>query len=346
MTLYHKKTHRDAIWVYHQHTIDIQRRINQEIEQAGFAPVSLSKEWKYCQYGLPVVWQRGDQIISWRVEDSLFMEDPEAWTRPKPNAIISDNITLKPIAGHHLSLYPEHMHVYYFDYPYEEREPRWAFNCFMNRISGDRSIVFYELLRRKLLDTGLVSFNCFRPGDNRSEFDLTDYTEKNYDWQYESADLVKYSVEHEQGRQLIPYNNFEDQDLSLEECILDSKISLVLETYISDDHIVFSEKIFRCMQLPRPWLLYCTPSTITRLREYGFDVLDDYVDHSYDNEPMHFARLYMIIEELQRAIEREYSPEDYSRFAQAAAHNQELLRKYRQDWPKKFDEILEQIKTL
>jgi len=346
MTLYHKKTHRDAIWVYHQHTIDIQCRINQEIERAGFTPVSLSKEWKYCQYDLPVLWHRGDQIISWRVEDSLFMEDQEAWSRPKPNAIISDNITLRPIAGHYLSLYPEHMHVYYFNYTCEKHEPRWAFNCFMNRISGDRSIVFYELLRRKLIDKGLVSFNCFRPGDNRNEIDLTDYTEKNYDWQYELADLTKYRVEHEQGRQLIPYNNFEDLDLSLEECILDSKISLVLETYISDDHIVFSEKIFRAMQLPRPWLLYCTPSTITKLREYGFDVLDDYVNHNYDTEIMHFSRLHMIIDELERAVVREYKEQDYDRFAQAAKHNQELLRKYRHDWPKKFDEVLDQIKNL
>lgn len=346
MTLYHKKTHRDAIWVYHDYTIDIQRQINQAIESAGFTPVSLSKEWKYCQYDMPVLWQRGDQIISWRVEDSLFMEDREAWTRPKPNAIISDNITLKPIAGHHLSLYPEHMHVYYFDYPYEEREPRWAFNCFMNRISGDRSIVFYELIRRKLLDAGLVSFNCFRPGDNRDSWDTTDNTEKNYDWQYESADLSKYSVEHEQGRKLIPYNNFENQELALEECILDSKISLVLETYISDDHLVFSEKIFRCMQLPRPWLLYCTPGTISKLREYGFDVLDDYVNHGYDNEPIHFVRLDLILNELEQAIKKEYVDSDYTRFAQAAKHNQNLLLEYRRNWPIKFNEILDQIKHL
>lgn len=344
MTFYHKKTHRDQIWSKTAKAEDIQKKLCATIADTGFTPVSTSKEWKYCQYNLPVLWERGDQIISWRVGDSLFMADPEAWTRLKPNAIISDNILLKPINGHDLSLYPEHMYIHHSAFTCQDQTPKWGYNCFMNRISGDRSIVFYELIRRNILQHGLVSFNCFMPGDNR--YDDLDHTEKNYDWQYESADLGRYNKEHEIGRSLIPYNNIEPAGLELEQCIFDSNVSLSLETYISDDHIVFSEKIFRSMQLPRPWLLYCSPTTIQYLRQQGFDVLDDYVDHEYDLITEHFDRLHKILDQLETFIDRKYSDKDYARFNQAAIHNQNLLLTFEKAWPAKFDSILNQIKLL
>ena len=347
MNFLHKKTHRDKIWCYHNKTVAIQHQLCDTIANRGFIPVSLSKEWKYCQYGLPVLWHRNGQIISWRVEDSLFMEDIEAWTRPKPSAIISDNIPLRPIAGNDINLYPEHMHVYHCDPNYIDREPIWMYNCFMNRISGDRSLIFYELIRRNLLSVGLVSFNCFRPGNNRRIEDVKDYSEENYDWQYQSADLVRYTVEHEAGRKLIPYNNIEPNNLELEQCIIDSCVSLVLETYISDDHIVFSEKLFRAMQMPRPWLLYSSPGAVGYLRNNGFDMLDDYVDHSdYDCVKDHFTRLLRILDQLEKFREKKYIKEDYVRFNQAKTHNQNLLLEFESNWPAKFSKVIEEIKNL
>jgi len=347
MNFYHKKTHRDSIWSYYYKTVKIQQQLCDIIANRGFIPVSLSKEWKYCQYGLPVLWHRNEQIISWRVQDSLFMEDIEAWTRPKPNAIISDNIVLRPISGHDITLFPEHMHVYHCEPTYQDREPIWMYNCFMNRISGDRSLIFYELIRRNLLHQGLVSFNCFIPGNNRQSDDVDDYSGKNYEWQYQAAELVRYSAEHEAGRNLIPYNNIEPNNIALEQCIIDSYVSLVLETYISDDHIIFTEKIFRTMQLPRPWLMYCSPGAVDYLRNNGFDVLDDYVDHrEYDCIKNHFTRLLLILDQLETFKEKKYTKEDYVRFNQAKTHNQNLLLEFESKWPAKFAKVIEEIKNL
>ena len=198
-----------------------------------------------------------------------------------------------------------------------------TYNCFMNRISGDRSTVFYELLKRGLLDKGFVSFNCFRPGNNFDPNDRADHTRENYNWQYEQAEMVNYAQEHEQGYDLIPYNNIDD--LPLEQCIINSKVSLVIETYISDSHIVFSEKIFRALQLPRPWLMHCSPYSVEALRKYGFDVLDDYVSHDYDQILAHTHRLLNILDQLETFVNRQYSDTDYARFQQAAEHNQKLL---------------------
>jgi hypothetical protein len=185
----------------------------------------------------------------------------------------------------------------------------------MNRISEDRSQTFQELKRRGLLPKGLVSFNNLRPGNRTStEQDLLDYGQ--------------------------PYNNVTD---SLEQSVIDSNISVILETYISDDHIAFSEKIFRALQLPRPWLLYCSPQSVHYLRCYGFDVLDEYVDHSYDLEISHCNRLSSIIDQLEQFVDRQYDHNDHARFEQAAEHNRNLLLTFAQAWPAKIDHVLKEV---
>ena len=256
---------------------------------------------------------KGQKTIAYRIVDSLFLGSPWAWTDAK--LIITDNISTRDVCGTVLPLYPEYWHVYHYQPVYQDRPAHYGYNCFMNRISQDRWQTFQELKRRELLSKGLVSFNNLRPGESTST----------------AQDLFEYGE---------PYNNLTN---SLEQSIIDSKISMVLETYISDDHITFSEKIFRALQLPRPWLLYCSPKSVHYLRHYGFDVLDDYVDHSYDDETSHDHRLLLIHNQLEKFVDRCYTADDYARFNQATEHNRNLLLKFAQAWPAKFAHVLEQI---
>ena len=131
---------------------------------------------------------------------------------------------------------------------------------------------------------------------------------------------------------------------TLEQCIIDTNVSLILETYTRDNVIVFSEKIFRALQLPRPWLLYCSPFSIELLRSHGFDVLDDIVDTAYDTEKNHWMRLDLILDQLETFINRQYTPKDYKRFQEAAKHNHELLDNYKTSWPMKLAEIKHKIR--
>ena len=127
---------------------------------------------------------------------------------------------------------------------------------------------------------------------------------------------------------------------TLEQCIIDTNISLILETYTRDEAIVFSEKIFRAIQLPRPWLLYCSPYSIELLRSHGFDVLDDMVNTEYDTEKNHWMRLDLILDQLETFIDRQYTPKDYERFKQAAKHNQQLLASLLHSWPEKLKTVM------
>lgn len=275
--------------------------------------------------------------ISWRLIDSVFMHEPGAWTN---DIVVTDNIPLTPIKGKLLSVVPEFWHINKYTPVYTNKQPAFAYNCFMNRISGDRSQLFYELVRRNLLSHGLVSFNCLRNGTLST--DSIELRKENYDWQYQEANLERYNQEHQASCNVIPYNNIENYK-GLESCIIDSNISVVLETYISDSHITFSEKLFRVLQMPRPWLLYCSPQSIKYLKQYGFDVLDDYVDHSYDQNVDHRKRLISIVDQLESFVGRVYSNVDYARFDQAAMHNRNLLCEFEKAWPKKFENILKQL---
>jgi len=139
--------------------------------------------------------------------------------------------------------------------------------------------------------------------------------------------------------------NTVDSHGTLEQCTIDSNISVVMETYTLDTKIVFSEKIFRALQLPRPWLLYCSPYSIELLKTHGFDVLEDYVDIAYDTITNHWKRMDAILDQLKTFINRQYTRRDYERFEQAATHNQQLLAQFAMDWPIRLECVKLYIRT-
>lgn len=320
----HVKTHSDGIWISADREMAIIHQCNQVIEQSGWQP----RPPQHKNFGYPFQYDRDHQSLHCRFVDSVFLEQPDALTTCQ--AVITDNVPLT-VAGPNLLLpLPEFWSIWQFDPVYESRPATWAFNCFMHRARGDRNTFFYELLRRNLLQQGLVSYNCSRD---------------EYLKQYANLDRPDYEVEHAQGLAHIPYNNVESNG-TLEQCIIDSRVSLVIETYTSDSHIVFSEKIFRALQLPRPWLLYCSPGAVSCLRDHGLDVLDDMVDHSYDHTVQHGRRQALILDQLATFVDRDYTQSDYARFDQACIHNQQLLRSWQQAWPDRLAQLLEQIQRL
>ena len=325
MSQLHVKTHTDGIWISAEREKQIVKRLHQSIMDAGFAPVVQNSN----NYGYPYIYQRNNTTLNCRLVDSVFMTDSGAFDN-KSAVVVTDNHPNISIAGRLISTLPEFWSIWHFVPEYVDRPCVKNFNCFMNRARPERSIVFYELIKRNLLDQGIVSYNC----------QATEY-EKIFAESY----LQNYSQQHQSGLGLVPYNTVECHG-TLEQCIIDSKISLIMETYTSDSHIVFSEKLFRALQLPRPWLLYCSPGSVALLRSQGFDVLDDYVDHGYDNIEPHHVRLTSILDQLEISVEYAYNQQDYSRFNQASEHNQKLLQQLQQDWPAKWQKVLEEITKL
>lgn len=248
------------------------------------------------------------------------------------DCLISDNV-VKNKSFSSLALWPECYGVYAHDFDYQDQLPIKKFNCFIHRGCTFRQSWMYHLVRRKLLDQGYVTYWC---EDRVNKSPPEQHFEKLF-----QANL-NFEKEHHWLKEKIPFKNF---DISLEDAIIKSEKTLIIETYFQNHtEIALSEKIWRSIQLPRPWLLFGCPGSVAVLRDWGFDVFDDVVDHSYDSNRDPIKRQMMILDQLDKKIE--YNQTLLENFKSRAEKNQQLLRKFYQVWPDKQKNVIESIKTI
>lgn len=244
--------------------------------------------------------------------------------------ICTDNFIKKE----HIALWPEFYGNYLYDPKYNLRNPGYLFNCFISRADPFRQSWLYQFQRRNLIDQGLITFNLdYRDG---AELSNLKGTVELFDVLFKSGNEI-FEKEHKILRPLVPFCNI---DTSLEQAIIDSKVSVVLETYFDrSDVIAFSEKIFRAIQLPRPILLFSAPGAVQHLRRCGLDVLDNIVDHSYDLEFDSIKRQIMILDQLDIIKQLQYNNKLVDRLLQASDHNRSQLEKLLNRWPEHFKKI-------
>lgn len=251
--------------------------------------------------------------------------------------VITDNVISN---FEYQKLWPEFWGSFSYAPQYQNNIPTRLFNCFMNRTDPVRQSWFYQLVRRKLVDSGSVSFLL----DYREPLEPIGFDVKNkaalYQWVFEQGCEI-FAEEHNSMRSRVPFQNFSGD---LDQTICNSKISLVLETYFDrPDVIAFSEKIFRALRLPRPFLLYCAPGAVAALKSQGFEVYDDIVNHGYDLEINNISRQVKILDELDKFKRIEYTDELLLEFKQRAERNRQLLRQLKADWPNKLKKVVEKI---
>lgn len=229
----------------------------------------------------------------------------------------SDLYVSEVISSHknQVNLFPEFYGIYHTEFNYNPQIfPDRKLNCFINRSCPFRQSWFYQLIRENLLDNSYVSFwsqNFMYPDLNPAQL---------FELFYESNKI--FSTEHKKIFKQIPYKNF---NIPLEDAILASEKSLVLETFFAEeDQISFTEKTMRVLQLPRPWFLFGNPGAVSMLRNWGFDVFDDWIDHSYDNEKVPHIRQRLILDQIHNKIH--YTKNLLQEFEARAQQNRNLLK--------------------
>ena len=245
---------------------------------------------------------------------------------------VTDNI----LEQDHIPLYPEFWGSFYYNPEYISRPPTYLFNCFMHRVCMTRQSWFYQFVRRKILDQGAVSYLLdYRklPDGVKTKQDLNQYI-------YNLGNQV-FEYEHNQMQSQVPYCNFSGD---IDQIIVDSKVSVVIETYFDFSGVIaFSEKIFRVLQLPRPLILFCNPGAVTMLRNHGFDLWDDIIDHSYDQIQHSIERQVLILDQIEKLQQINYTNQQLINFESRAKYNQQLLQKLKQNWPERLKLVKQQI---
>jgi hypothetical protein len=279
------------------------------------------------------------------IADKSFYNNHEALIK-NPIVIVTNSVLQG--YGDYVNDYVEKVNdsfygIFYRAYNWSDVPVTKDYNCFINRIDPIRQSWFYQLIRHNLLDRGCVSFNMTLVDGTGPLMNFENTEPKEVFETLFDRHLQIFSSEHAIAKNIVPFKNFMDTG-DLADTIMTTKISIILETYAAEDAITYSEKTFRCLQLPRLWLLNGSPNCVNELRKMGFDVLDDLIDHnSYDGllEVPRQAVMLQLIKELIDIDLIKIKP----RLEEAALHNQELLRKWNATWQQDFENTISQAKT-
>jgi hypothetical protein len=154
-----------------------------------------------------------------------------------------------------------------------------------------------------------------------------------------------FDAEHEYLRSRVPFKNFET---TLEQAIIDSKVSLVMETETTHQTLL-TEKSFRALLMPRPFMLFLpghTIGVIEYLRNLGFETHDDLIDHSYDNILDPVPRLNAMIGQIKKINDLQFDQKLTSVLQDRANKNLALVKHFRKNLFNKYFLALEKIKQI
>jgi hypothetical protein len=299
-------------------------------------------------------WRRGSRkIIVCLADDFGVNRDdwsllPDQWFDTN-TTIITDNHM--PFATDYqiLKLPSSYFGVFSYVPADQHWDPSRRFNFSVNRLDSQRQLILLELIKQsggvdQIIQLDHVNFNARAQGNEHTAEDARRsfvhcWTHLTQLHNTEYADWFSQALTH------IPVRN---HSFTVEQAQVRAYLNLVIETYAGDASVALSEKIFRALVTPAPWAVLSAKHAVNYLKTLGFDVLDDVVDHAYDNltqsDTMYghgkiskFIKLniqnYHNIKNLDQA-------KLAVRCQIAATHNQCLLAHLQRQWPADFAQWL------
>jgi len=232
--------------------------------------------------------------------------------------------------------------IYYVPTPLENQQISLDFNLFINRADINRMFWFYKIVELDWLESGAVSYIGSTARSTHPDLTSVEFL----DLLYQKYFFPNYQHQHDFARKCVPYQNFQDTG-DLRKIMMQTKLSIVIETYHErTDAISFSEKIFRALQVPRPWALIAATGSVSRLRSMGFDVFDDYVDHSYDSWPSDqdvTKQTDHIINEIARFKQLKITQDILDDWYRIYQNNLAVLASWHQSWRDDFKQFISGI---
>lgn len=178
--------------------------------------------------------------------------------------------------------------------------------CFLNnRPTKQRKELFYFFKDNQLLDLSYASYN------NNSQ---RGYTEDEIEQPYKN--FIENEVHDDIGPEV--GNFYPVHDFLFDVCA---------ETYSTENYIGLTEKSIK----PFLWgyipLIYGPPGTYQYLKNLGFDVFDNIVDTSFDNESNHDRRMWRFQQEVLRLSKIPLTEYDIVQLESRFYHNRNMYLK-------------------
>jgi hypothetical protein len=101
----------------------------------------------------------------------------------------------------------------------------------------------------------------------------------------------------------------EEQHNPKHELFYNAPIQLVVESSDQTDigvwrNIFITEKSYKAFAWHQFPLWYAVPGLVSKLRDVGFDLFDDIINHSYDNEQNPWTRMIAVVQEMQNLVRK------------------------------------------
>lgn len=286
---------------------------------------------------------------------SRFKHDESPYLFDPSTTVISDTFVCTPTV-YKLRRLPDSFYgIYYYEPDARVWNPTKNFTYSVNRIDDKRIRLFLELSRTcGDMKLNNVNFNCWHwssPNQTTEDF------QQNFTNSFNSLGDSTRALFQDFFEYYLPQMPLRNYEGDLETAHVGSWLNIIVETYSSDTTIAFSEKVFRALVTPAPWMLWAGRNAIAHLQSLGFDTVPDYMDLYYDRlseletDNKHESKFVQFVNIAKNMVEHlQTLPFDQlsERFKQAAEHNQRILKEMKDRWPSDFAEwlpdIIEQIK--
>tara|TARA_B100000073_G_C23731335_1_gene570902 strand:- start:7 stop:1419 length:1413 start_codon:yes stop_codon:yes gene_type:complete len=189
------------------------------------------------------------------------------------------------------------------EYIVEKKE--YDFLCYNRRLRLHRELFLAFLKRYDLLEKNLVSYD-YTFSENQSKVNDFDRFKHHDVWPYVRFMRGEFDFLWNQK----PKQTVDVEDVSCiwggtiesewKEPYRNSMFSIVTETSLRNTEYYVSEKIFKPIGQKHPFLVVGSHLSLKELRSWGFKTFEPYINESYDNEPNHFRRLEMVLQETKR----------------------------------------------
>lgn len=312
-------------------------------------------------------WQKDNQkvVVSFVDDFSRHSEfkklrgenSKEKWFDQNTVVITDNHILFDPVFG-----YEKAPDTFFGIYSYLPEKQTWAperdFHFSVNRIDRNRTLMFLELLKfygtEELLTRTYMNFNGYNP----SSFNYTSNDIKNnFQWTFQKyqAEFIYDDYDFDfilHAKSIMPVRN---HPYSIEEADHKTWMNVVMETYIGENVIALSEKIFRALSTPVPWVCLCGRGTMDYLESLGFDTMSDVVDHAYNHwfvniptteAPAKFRELIEHIDSTVASLKQRPFKSLQTRAKKAADNNVKLLAKMKKSFYSELDSWLQQVSKI
>jgi hypothetical protein len=213
------------------------------------------------------------------------------------------------------------------------------FVCLMRRPSESRAWISNKIKTKYNNDTYVMTFACMPIDSNVGTY----WSDNNSDIKHTRYFLDKPATH-------------EDQHLLNCSAVFDCLINVIVETSNQLDAITSScwksifitEKTFKCFAWRQMPLWFAVPGTVKAVRLAGFDLFDDWIDHSYDSIQDQNLRFNLVFEQLDQLlikISQQGGIGAVSQMLNERLHaNWQRLQQLNHDSMRDFETAIQQIK--